>query len=254
MKIIRLILVALSILLLPASVLSAEEPASKTPRLFGTFAPQLGVWSEYVIFEKTTGIRSVMRMAIVGQQNGSYWYEVLNEEGDSRSIVKMLVTGDPNDPDNIQRLILKAGDQPAQEMPRDFVIMGRRMASHMFESRSGMPAIPTATLKFEKLGPGRVTVPAGDFEITNRRIVDETGRVYGSYKFSPDIRPFGVITSDTESATMVLLAHGSGAESMITEEVTDMTRPPGMPGRMPRGLPPGMPPWQDGKPPQLPAY
>lgn len=255
MKTASIILVVLSILLLPISALgNDQEPPVIVPRLFGSFDPQLGVWSEYAIFEKTTGIRSVMRMAIVGQEDGSYWYEVINEEGGSRNIVKMLVTGDPNDSDNIKRLILKTGDQPAQEMPRDFVVMGRRMASHMFESRSGVPAVPTTALKFEKLGKGRVTVPAGDFEITKRRIVDETGKEYGSYKFSPDIRPFGVISSDTETATMVLLAHGSGAESMITEEISSMTKPPGMPGRMPRGLPPGMPPWQDGKPPRIEAY
>ena len=34
-------------------------------------------------------------------------------------------------------MIMKNGDQPAQEMPREFVVMGRKMATSMFETRSG---------------------------------------------------------------------------------------------------------------------
>jgi hypothetical protein len=39
---------------------------------------------------------------------------------------------------------------------------------------------------------------------------------------------------------MLLLAHGTGAESMITEEPTMMSQPPGMPEGMLRGMVPGM--------------
>ena len=80
-----------------------------------------------------------MRMSIVGIEEDAYWYEVENMEEEGSNIVKMLVKGDPNDPDNILRIIMKSGAKPAQEMPRDFVLMERRMASHMFEQRSGYP-------------------------------------------------------------------------------------------------------------------
>jgi hypothetical protein len=225
------------------SASEAEQPY-QVPRLFGTFAPKPGVWSEYAIFDKATGRRSVMRMSIVGVEGDSYWYEVTNREGGGRNIVKMLVKGDPNDPENIQRLIMKSGENPAQEMPRDFVIMGRRMAGHMFEQRSGIPTSPTANLQNVRTGKGVVTVPAGTFDVELHQIVDSAGKVYGEYKFSREVGPFGVVASEAENTTMVLAGHGTGAKSLITEEPTMMTQPPGMPEGMPMGLPPGMAPPQ----------
>jgi hypothetical protein len=183
-----------------------------------------------------------MRMSIVGKENGSYWYEVINDEEGARNIVKMLVKGDPNDPENIQRLIMKSGQRPAQEMPRDFVLMGRRMANHMFEQRSGIPTSKSANLKNEIVGKGEIKVPAGTFTITKHQIVDANGKVYAEYKFSETIHPFGVVTSDTESTSMILLDHGTGAKSVITGTPAMMTQPPGMPQGLPRGMPPGMDP------------
>lgn len=224
------------------------EKELEVPRLFGVFSPKPGVWSEYAIFDKATGRRTVMRMSIVGVEGDAYWYEVVNREGEGTNIVKMLVKGDPNDPENIQRLIMKSGTNHAQEMPREFVLMGRRMASHMFEQRSGIPASPTVKLHNVKTGVGEATVPAGTFEVSLHEIVDGSGRVYAKYKFSEGVRPFGVVASDAENSTMVLVGHGDGAKSLIMEEPTMMTQPPGMPEGMPRGMPPGMAPPQSMEP------
>lgn len=234
--------VILAILFLMPSYLPAADMEQEVPRMFGTFSPKPGVWSQYAIFDKSTGKRTVMRMSIVGIEGDAYWYEVENREAEGTNIVKMLVKGDPNDPENIQRLIMKSGTKPAQEMPRDFVLMGRRMASHMFEQRSGIPASPAVKLKNIKTGEGSVTVPAGTFDVSLHQIVDMKGKVYAHYKFSETVHPFGVVTSDAENSTMVLVGHGTGAISLITEEPTMMTQPPGMPEGMPRGLPPGMAP------------
>lgn len=238
--------VILAVLLFSPGFSSAAEAEKnlEVPRLFGVFAPKPGVWSEYAIFDKATGKRTVMRMSIVGIEGDSYWYEVVNREGEGSNIVKMLVKGDPNDPENIQRLIMKSGTDRAQEMPRDFVLMGRRMASHMFEQRSGIPASPTVHLQNVKTGVGEATVPAGTFDVSLHAIVDDAGNIYAQYKFSEEVRPFGVVTSDAENSTMVLVGHGTGAKSLITEEPTMMTQPPGMPENMPRGMPPGMAPPQ----------
>jgi hypothetical protein len=231
-----------------AVVASEKEKQFDVPRLFGTFAPKPGVWSEYGIFDKATGRRTVMRMSIVGVEGDSYWYEVVNSEGGGSNIIKMLIKGDPHDPENIQRLVMKSGANPAQEMPRDFVLMGRRMASHMFEQRSGIPTSPNVKLRNLKTGEGVVTVPAGTFEVSLHQIVDTTGKVYAEYKFSQEVRPFGVVSSDAENTTMVLAGHGTGAKSLITEEPVMMIRPPGMPEGMPMGMPPGMSPPQGAGP------
>ncbi|MDX1776006.1 MAG: hypothetical protein R3297_05450 [Desulfobulbales bacterium] len=230
----------------PSLTIGAEaEKPLQVPRLFGTFAPKPGVWSEYAVFDKATGKRSVMRMSIVGVDGDFFWYEVVNKEGDSSNIVKMLVKGDPNDPENILRLIMKSGGNPAQEMPRDFVVMGRRMAGHMFAQRSGIPANPRTKLRNIRTGEGVVTVPAGTFDVDLHQIVDSDGRVYAQYKFSREVGPFGVVASEAESTTMVLAGHGTGAESRINEEPVMMTQPPGMPQGMPMGMPPGMAPPRD---------
>lgn len=240
----NLITLFLACFYLVPSIVTAGEIGGQAavPRLFGTFSPELGAWSEYAIFDKSTGKRNVMRMSIVDTEQGSYWYEVENREDTGTNIVKMLVKGDPNDPENIQRLIMKSGAGPVQEMPRDFVLMGRRMASHMFEQRSGIPASPTVNLRNVKTGEGSATVPAGTFDVSLHEIVDSAGTVYAKYKFSKEIHPFGVVTSDTDNTTMVLVGHGTGAKSLITEEPVMMTQPPGMPEGMPRGIPPGMTP------------
>ena len=239
-----LILVILASLFFPPSFLTAAgiEEQRAVPRLFGTFSPKTGGWSEYAIYDKSTGKRTVMRMSIVGIEADAFWYEVENREGGGSNIVKMLLTGDPNDPENIQRLIMKSGANPAQEMPRDFVLMGRRMASHMFEQRSGIPSNPELKLENKKTGVGSAIVPAGTFDVSLHQIVDSAGKVYAEYKINTDVHPFGVVSSDAENATMVLVGYGTGAKSLITQEPTMMTRPPGMPEGMPMGMPPGMGP------------
>jgi len=234
--------VAFSLAAPGAALLAAErgEGFPEVPRLFGTFNPQPGVWSEYAVVEKDSGKRSKMRMAIVGKEGVSFWYEVLMDDDQHRNVIKMLVKGNPNDPDNIQRLIMKSGENPAMEMPKDFVAMGRKMASHMFESRSGVPAEAGADLKLETGEKREVKVPAGTFQTTLQRIVDGTGKVFATYDFDAAVLPFGVVTSTTERSTMELLAYGKDAKSLIAETPVPFAGPPGMPEGMPRGMPPGM--------------
>ena len=220
-----------------------EGAAPAIPKLFGAFQPSLGVWAEYAVVEKASGKKIKMRMSVVGQEGQSFWYEVHQDDGENRNIVKMLVKGDPKDPENIQRLILKSGDSPASEMPKDFVAMGRKMATHMFEQRSGVPAgAEAAGFKVEDAGQQEVQVPAGTFKATFRRILDAQGNVVATSYFSPEVPPFGVVSSDTESSRMELLAHGRDAKSAITETPVPMASPPGMPKGMPRGAPPGLQP------------
>jgi len=210
------------------------------PRLFGQFAPREGVWAEYSVVDAAAGRESKMRMAIVGKEGGSHWYEVWLQDEASRNVIKMLVKGDPNNSENIQRMIIKSGDGQAMEMPRDFVVMGRKMAVHMFETRSGVEEGGEAKVSVKEMGKREVTVPAGTFKTTRYQIVDAAGKELGTYDLSDAVPPFGVIVSKTAQASMTLLAHGTDAATAITEEPVPMVTPPGMPAGMPRGRPPGM--------------
>lgn len=183
-----------------------------------------------------------MRNAIVGKEGDAWWYEVTIKEGDATNIIKMMVKGDPNNAENIQRLIMKNGNQPAQEMPRDFVVMGRRMATNMFETRSGSSLVSQPNIKTEEVGTREITVPAGKFTTVENRIVDAGGKVLATFDFNKSVLPFGVVRSETEKVKMELLAHGTDAKSQITETPVMMKTPPGMPEGNPRGTPPGMAP------------
>lgn len=211
----------------PSAVIASEaEKSPGTVRIMGTFSPKTGAWSEYALFDNTTGKRTVMRMAIVGVESDSYWYETIIKEGEESKIVKMMITGDPNDPENIKRLIVKSGQEKAQEMDKDSLHKIRVQAGRTIEEQSGIPADSDISLKDIETGVGVVTVPAGTFDVSLHKIVDTSGAVYAEYKYSGDVRPFGVVTLESKNTTMVLVGYGDEAKSLITEEAVMMHMPP----------------------------
>lgn len=230
----------------------AEKPVDAV-RLYGTFAPKAGAWSEYAILDKVTGKRTVMRLSIVGVEGDSYWYEVLSREGETTSVVKMLVKGDPNNPENIQRLIMQSGINHARELDRGSLQIDRGMASHIFEKRSGIPTSPKLNLQNVKTGQGVVTVPAGTFDVGLHQIVDTTGKIFARYNFSREVRPIGVVTSAAGNITVTLVGHGTGANSRINAEPTMLRQSPGMADGVPKEMGPGMGPGPGNNIRQLPG-
>jgi len=214
------------------------------PRMFGIFSMEVGSWSEYEITQKKTGEISVMRMNVLSKEGNAYWYEVWLNSKDAINTIKMLVTGNPNEAENVQRLILQSGREPPIEMPRDFMVMGRKMAAFMYSEYSGMPTDKDAIskLKMEKVGTRTVQVPAGKFTGDEIRIVDPNGKQWATYVASADIKPFGVIWSDSEGSEMKLKAFGKDARTRVIGDPRKLSGPPRMPQGMPRGMPPGMQP------------
>lgn len=237
----RSVVLLLPVLISAACPVRAQAPPVKEPpKFFGFFATTVGSWSEYAVTEVEGGKKSTMRNAIVGKEGDSFWYEVTITEGGVRNIIKMSLKGDPNNPENIQRLIMKNGDQPAQEMPREFVVMGRRMATSMFESRSGSSVANQPGLKSVEVGTREVKVSAGTFTAVQTQLVDGTGKVLATYDYSNDVLPLGIVRSETDKVKIELVAYGKDAASLITEQPVMMKTPPGMPENNPRGKPPGM--------------
>jgi len=234
------------VLLLPVLISVAfparaqAPPGRELPKFFGVFSTTVGGWSEYAVTEIEGGKKSVMRNAIVGKEGDLFWYEVVITEGGVRNIIRMSLKGDPNNPENIQRLIMKNGDQPAQEMPREFVVMGRRMATSMFESRSGSSVADQPGFKSVQVGTREVKVSAGTFTAVQTQLVDGAGKVLATYDYSSDVLPLGVVRSETDKVQIELVAYGKDAVSSITEQPVLMKMPPGMPEANPRGKPPGL--------------
>jgi len=231
--------------IIPSAVIATEaEMSPGAVRLMGTFSPKTGAWSEYAMFDNTTGKRTVMRMSIVGVESDSYWYETIFKEGEESKIVKMMITGDPNDPENIKRLIIKSGQEKAQEMDRDSLQKIRIQAGRTFEEQSGIPEGSNVNMKDIETGVGIATVPAGTFDVSLHQIVDTSGTVYAEYKYSGDVRPFGIVTSESKNTTMVLVGYGDGAKSLITEETAIMHSPPVEPEKQPKEKEPATIPQQ----------
>lgn len=239
MRILKLLIIVLSAIS-TAALSMAADPGP--PRIFGVFAMAEGSWAEYDIVDKKTGELTVMRMNVLNKDGNEFWYEVWMNQKEGKSTIKMLLSGDPNDPENVKRLILQSGDQKPVEMPRDFVVMGRRMAGFMYSEYSGMPADKDAAakVKMETVGPKTVETQAGKFNGTEVRLLSDTGKQLAVYVNDEKVKPFGVVVSETEGSTMKLKAYGQGAKSRIKGTPTVMNTPPGMPRGMPRGMPPGM--------------
>jgi len=193
------------------------------PKFYGDFKPTLGAWAEYQMKgQKETP--SKMKIAIVGKEGDSYWYETVME-GQGRTVMKMLVTGDPNEKKGVQRMIMKHGNEQALEMP---VMAGKHPDKGKSHPKGEM---------IDK-GMESVTVPAGTFSAHHMQYQDE-GKVVDSW-VSEKVPPYGMVKSSSKDFEMVLIGYGTGAKTLITETPKKFEMPK-MPQGMPKGMmPPGM--------------
>ncbi|MGQ9638582.1 MAG: hypothetical protein ACUVQ9_10845 [Thermodesulfobacteriota bacterium] len=198
----------------------AQFGQSSVPSFYGEFKPVIGGWSEYQITSKREGSMK-MKIAIVGKEGDAYWYETVMEGGkQGRTIMKMLVSGNPEDQKNIKRIIVKQGNEPAMEMP----------VQMMGQSTKGQGQ----TGKVIDKGTETIKVPAGTFKTKHSQYQDAEGLVdTWMYK---DVSPYGMIKSVSKDTEMVLTAYGTGAKTLITEtpQKFEMPQMPQMPERRPR--------------------
>ena len=207
-----------SILLVLALTQIAYSQFGKTsgPSFYGEFKPVVGGWSEYQVTAKGEQ-PSKMKMAIVGKEGDAYWYETVMEGGkQGRTIMKMLVSGNPEDQKNVKRMIVKQGNDPAMEMPVQ--MMGQ--ASKAQESKGKVIDKGTETIK----------VPAGTFKTQHSQYQDAEG-VVDTWVYK-DVSPYGMIKSVSKDTEMVLIGYGTGAKTQITETPQKFEMP-----QMPEGRP-----------------
>jgi hypothetical protein len=194
------------------------------PKFYSDFKPVVGGWSEYQV--TTKGEPPIkMRIAIVGKEGDAYWYETIMEtKQEGRVITKMLVSGNPEDQENMRRVIVKMGNEPAMEMPVQM------MKASGAQERRG---------KIMDKGTESIKVPAGTFTV--QRMQYQDGETVVDNWVHKDVSPYGMVKSQSKDFEMVLLAYGTGAKTSITEtpKKFEMPQIPGMP-QMPQM--PEMPP------------
>jgi hypothetical protein len=186
------------------------------PRFYSDFKPVMGGWSEYQMTSKSEGATK-MKIAIVGKEGDAYWYETVMEGGrQGKNIVKMLVSGDPADTNNVKRMIVKTGNEPAMEMPVEMM----QQSSKGQEQKGKIINKGTETIK----------VPAGSFKTQHMQYQD--GETVDTWIYK-DVSPYGLIKSQSRDMEMVLLGYGTGAKTLITETPQKFEMPQ-MPERRPR--------------------
>lgn len=197
-------------LLSGAATVAAAAPQS--PSFFAKLDAEPGSWAEYAVtFAKPDGGKSVMKMhvAAVGKTAAGTWLESRMTPESPKplhayppSTVKFLM--DKND------TVIKAYVQT----PRGVMDMSAGMSAASREAMSG----PNAT-KRQKLGPAKVSVPAGSYETT--RYAVSGGKVSGDVWIKPGVGPYGLIRQvmhdGGRTTTFELLASGMGAKSQVDE-------------------------------------
>lgn len=200
----------------PLSVF-AQAPEMDMPRFYSEFKPVVGGWAEYQLQSKSNR-PMMMKIGVVGKEGNAYWYEsAMNLPGQGNMISKMLVSGDPEDQKNIKRMIVKAGSEPAMEMP----VM---MMQGMHGKKAGR-----AKGKFTNKGTETISTPAGSFKTEHLQYEGENGLVVDTW-IAKDVSPYGLVKSKGKDFEMTLLKNGMGAKTQITETPRKIDMPAGMMG------------------------
>ena len=202
-KIMSVISVLSILCLIPISY--AQFGKGRHPRFYSDFKPVVGGWSEYQMTTKS-GESSKMKIAIVDKEGDAYWYETVMEGGrQERNIVKMLVSGDPGESKNVKRMIMKAGSEPAMEMP----------VGMMQQSPGGQEQKGEISGKIIDKGSETIKVPAGSFSTKHMQYQDAEN-VVDTWVYK-DVSPYGMVKSQSKDLEMVLIGYGTGAKTLITE-------------------------------------
>ena len=194
----------------------AQFGKTSGPSFHGEFKPVVGGWSEYQMTTKGNP-STKMKVAVVGKEGDAYWYETMMEGGlEGRTIMKMLVSGNPEDQKNIKRMIVKQGNEPAMEMPVEMMQQSSKS--------QGQPG------KVIDKGTETIKVPAGTFKTQHMQYQDVETVDTWIYK---DVSPYGMIKSVSKDTEMVLIGYGTGAKTQITETPQKFEMPQ-VPERRPR--------------------
>ena len=171
----------------------------------------VGQWAEYEV-DGFGGTKLKARYAIVGEESAEghsrYWLEMTLPTGGM--LMQLQISGYPFPPDGVHKVLMKVGDSPAMEYPKE---MAAQMGS---EGQNLSEPIVKACNESELVGWETVSVPAGEFRALRVKVT-----IGGGDKeiwLSSDV-PFGMVkmAEMTDDQGLVLIAHGMDAKSSITE-------------------------------------
>jgi hypothetical protein len=223
----HLIFLSLALIVL-LGLVQVQQSCAQMPgiaKLYGDFKmPQVGSYAAYKVTYKGGEANQIMKLSIVGTEKSAkgedlYWYE--REETDPKTgrvvIVKMLISGDPQEIGTIHRMIFKGHKEKALELPQAFIQMMNQPLGD--ESETEKP-------KTKKVGTEKVKIADTTLTCTHTRY---------TYKEAPSaevwtaevIPLFGLVKSETEGVIMELMDYGTNAVTGIKEEPEQLEMPQG---------------------------
>lgn len=185
---------------------------------------EAGDWAEYET--STPQGESTMRMALLAEgaaDDPGQWFEISADVNGQNSTVQVLAGEWPYAPEDVQAVVVKMGAQPAMRVPDQMLGQMRgQMATPMGQ-------LATVCSDSELMASESVETPAGTFDAYRIRPPATTPETEADVWLSTEV-PFGIVRSEGNGGSMVLIAHGNDATSSITETPGDMPAMGGMGG------------------------
>jgi len=186
------------------------------PKLYEEFKmPEVGAYVTYKVIYTKNKAERIITLSFLGKEKSEegedlYWFE--QKETDPKTgnmnIMKMLISGNPQKPGTIHRMIVKSGKDPASELPQAIVQMINQIPSQKTEAEK--PKIKN--LGTEKVKIKDETLKCVHFQYSSKDKTTED--VWTNAK----VPLFSLVKSTTSEATWELLEYGTDAVSAIKEK------------------------------------
>lgn len=194
------------------------------PKLYGEFKmPEVGAYATYKVVQTENKVERITKLSIVGAEKSEegdlYWYEVAetNPKNGEVVIVKMLISGNPQDIGTIQRMIMKSGKEAATELPPEILAM-----INAAPPDTAKPPKP----KMKNLGTEKVKVQDKTLECAHMQYISGEEKPTEVWT-NIEIPLFGMVKSASATTTMQLLEYGTDAKSAIKEKPEVLPMPEG---------------------------
>ena len=169
--------------------------------------PEVGVFAWYEVTDAATGRKLWLRLAIVDKERvklrTGYWLETeVKPQVGFPEVYKMLLTGPANDPENVHRIVVQQGGEPAREIAVD-------------ETEN-----PEEAPKPERRSVGMEEITYGQETIEAEHIVIGEGADQVEVWINEKVRPMGVVRLVSGQGELQLQRYGKGgadARSAIGE-------------------------------------
>ena len=241
---------AIAVVLFLAQPSRAQIPGM--PKLYGEFKmPEKGAYATYKVITTKNKAERIIKLAIVGIEKGEgglakivsegelmkivdtsglarlvtpkaedlYWYEVVETDPKTGAvtIIKMLISGDPQEIGTIQRMIVKSGKEPASELPQALIQLLNQTPPQ--KTKVEKP-------KMKNLGTEKVKIKDKTFECAHLRYSSED-KTTAEVWTNKEVPLFGIVKSTSPEVTMELLEYGTDAVSAIKEKPEVLEMPEG---------------------------